>query len=133
MLSPYDMGTAVTNAFLMLILLSVIGTSVSDVLGQLLGVTGKGKRIISTVFCAIIVVWWRIGLFTVLFGEPKLSWVPLFATMVDIVGTSLIVGTGSGYVFDLFTLVITKVKEWREVSINNRQEVRIKREKRTIK
>jgi len=125
-MSPHDIGQTIVNAFLYLLLLSAIGSAVADVIGQMFGVVGKSKRIISTIFCAVIVLWWKIGLFTILFGPPQLSFIPWFASTIDIIGTSLIVGAGSGAVFDMFQMIISKVKEWKEVAILNKYETRKK-------
>lgn len=115
----------VISAFLYLTLLSVIGATVAQILGDVFSIPGKGRQVISTLFCFFIVVGWDIGLFTLLFGEPKVNsgmvlfgidWKVRFFGGVDTLGTSLIAGSGSGMVSDTFRMLVEKLKEWRAIA-----------------
>jgi len=119
-----QLTTSIVTAFLFLTLLSSIGSAVAEVIGEIFGIRSKHKRLISTAFCSIVVAGWNIGVFLIIFGPPKVMEIPFagvdifggFFRLIDIVATALIVGSGSGFVADTFTLVLSKMKEAREIS-----------------
>lgn len=124
-------GAVVINSFLYLLLLSVIGSAVAQVFCEWFGINqGRAKRLISTVFCFIVVFGWKIGLFTLLFGDPAVTpflYLGLdlkagFFRFIDILGTAVIAGSGSGFVADTFKLAISKMKEWREIAKTNKKQ-----------
>lgn len=123
-MSSYDIGNSLVNAFLYMIILSVIGSAFADIFGQIFGIVKRGKRVISTTFCIIIVTWWKVGLFTILFGNPKWSFIPWFATTIDCIATAFVAGAGSGFVADMFRTVVAKFKEWREIATFNKLKTR---------
>lgn len=114
----------VISAFLYLILLSSIGSQIAEIIGGWFRFNGKTQKFISTLFCFFIVSGWDIGLFSLLFGniEPGSYLLfgsdikSLFFRGIDILGTSLLAGEGSGMVSDTFKVVVEKLKEWRAIA-----------------
>lgn len=112
--TPSDLLNSVVGAFLLLLFLSIIGMAIADVLGNWIGIYGRGKKTVSTAFLLIVCFGWNLGIITRVFGEPILfSSVVIY---VDNFASALIAGWGSGFVWDTFESLISKLKEATEFS-----------------